>query len=218
MRSTITLFFLALATTLSAQQDFKTTTALFGDLRARQIGPAVMSGRVSCIEVNPKDPTTIFVGAAGGGVWRTTSAGGSLQPVFDDHPQSIGAIAVAPSNTKTVYVGTGEPWTRNSVSVGKGVYKSTDNGQSWKPIGLEDSERISDIAVHPEDENVLYVAAMGHLWDSNEERGVFKSTDGGTTWEKVLYLDADAGAANLEMDPNNPDVLYAAMWSHRRLP
>lgn len=202
---------------LSAQ-DFKTTTALFGDLRARQIGPAVMSGRVSCIEVNPQDPTTIFIGAAGGGVWRTTSAGGSLQPVFDDNPQSIGAIAVAPSNPNTVYVGTGEPWPRNSVSVGLGVYKSTDNGQQWKAIGLEKTERIADIAVHPEDENVLYVAAMGHLWDSNEERGVYKSTDGGTSWEKVLYLDEDAGAANLEMDPNNPDVLYAAMWSHRRLP
>lgn len=177
-----------------------------------------MSGRVSCIEVNPKDPTTIFIGAAGGGVWKTTSAGGSFQPVFDDHPQSIGAIAVAPSNTQTIYVGTGEPWPRNSVSIGMGMYKSTDNGQQWKPIGLDKTERIADIAVHPEDENVLYVAAMGHLWDSNEERGVFKSTDGGANWEKVLYLDEDAGAANLEMDPNNPDVLYAAMWSHRRLP
>ncbi len=217
MKNTFTLLLLVLGTCLNAQ-DFKTTTALFGDLRARQIGPAVMSGRISCIEVNPEDPTTIFIGAAGGGVWRTTSAGGSVQPVFDDHPQSIGAIAIAPSNTQTVYVGTGEPWPRNSVSVGKGIYKSTDNGQQWKPVGLENTERIADIAVHPEDENILYVAAMGHLWDSNEERGVFKSTDGGATWEKVLYLDADAGAANLEMDPNNPEVLYAAMWSHRRLP
>ena len=218
MRSAFTLLFLALLGTLSAQTEFKTTTTLFGDLRARQIGPAVMSGRVSCLEVNPQDPTNIYVGAGGGGVWRTTAGGPRLQPVFDDHPQSIGAIAVAASNPDIVYVGTGEPWPRNSVSVGKGVYKSTDKGQSWNPVGLENTERISDIAVHPEDPNVLYVAALGHLWAGNEERGVFKSTDGGATWEKSLYLDADAGAANLEMDPNNPDVIYAAMWSHRRLP
>ncbi len=217
MRTIFTLSFLLLGIGLSAQA-FKTSTALFGDLRARQIGPAVMSGRVSCIAVNPQDPTTIFIGAAGGGVWRTTSAGGAIQPVFDEHPQSIGAIAIAPSNPTTIYVGTGEPWTRNSVSIGKGVYKSTDNGQQWISIGLADSERIADIAVHPQDENVLYVAAMGHLWNSNEERGVFKSIDGGQNWEKVLYLDADAGAASLKMDPSNPEVLYAAMWSHRRLP
>ncbi len=218
MKQTITLLFLAFATTLSAQADFKTTTALFGDLRARQIGPAVMSGRISCLAVNPKDATTIFVGAAGGGVWRTTSSGGQVQPVFDDHTQSIGAIAIAPSNTDVVYVGTGEPWTRNSISVGTGIYKSTNNGSDWKAIGLEDTERIADIAVHPDNADVLYVAALGHLWDGNEERGVFKSTDGGTSWEKVLYIDEDTGAANLAMDPNNPDVLYAAMWSHRRLP
>ncbi len=217
MRTILTLLLLVLGAGLSAQ-DFTTTTALFGDLRARQIGPAVMSGRVSCIAVNPQDPTTIFIGAAGGGVWRTTTAGGALQPVFDEHPQSIGAIAIAPSQPQTIYVGTGEPWVRNSVSIGNGVYKSTDNGQQWTSIGLEDSERIADIAVHPKDANVLYVAAMGHLWDSNEERGVFKSVDGGQSWEKVLYLDADAGAASLKMDPNNPETLYAAMWSHRRLP
>ncbi|MCX8209571.1 MAG: hypothetical protein OTI34_00870 [Lewinella sp.] len=218
MRQIFTLILLAFVTVLSAQKEFKTTTALFGDLRARQIGPAVMSGRISCLAVNPKDATTIFIGAAGGGVWRTTSSGGQVQPVFDDHPQSIGAIAISPSNTDVVYVGTGEPWTRNSISVGAGVYKSTNNGSDWKAIGLENTERIADISVHPEDANVLYVAAMGHLWDSNEERGVFKSADGGTSWEKVLYIDEDTGAANLAMDPNNPDVLYAAMWSHRRLP
>ncbi len=218
MRQTFTLILLAFVTVLSAQKEFKTTTALFGDLRARQIGPAVMSGRISCLAVNPKDATTIFIGAAGGGVWRTTSSGGQVQPVFDDHPQSIGAIAISPSNTDVVYVGTGEPWTRNSISVGAGVYKSTNNGSDWKAIGLENTERIADISVHPEDANVLYVAAMGHLWDSNEERGVFKSADGGTSWEKVLYIDEDTGAANLAMDPNNPDVLYAAMLSPRRLP
>ncbi len=218
MKHTFTLLLLAFASALSAQSDFKTTTALFGDLRARQIGPAVMSGRVSCLAVNPDDAATIFIGAAGGGVWKTTSAGGQVQPVFDDYTQSIGAIAIAPSNTDVVYVGTGEPWPRNSVSVGTGIYRSSNNGVDWKPIGLDDSERIADISVHPENADVLYVAAMGHLWDANEERGVFKSSDGGKSWEKVLYIDEHTGAANLAMDPNNPDVLYAAMWSHRRLP
>ncbi len=217
MKTIATLFWILLITSIGAQ-DFTTTTALFGDLRARQIGPAVMSGRVSCLAINPQDPTTIFVGAAGGGVWRTTSAGGAFQPVFDEHPQSIGAIAIAASKPQTIYVGTGEPWTRNSVSIGNGMYKSTDNGQQWTAIGLEDSERIADIAVHPSNENILYVAALGHLWNSNETRGVFKSADGGESWEKVLYLDADAGAASLKMDPNKPEVLYASMWSHRRLP
>ena len=218
MRRLFTLLALACTLPLAAQQDFKTTTNLFGDLRARQIGPAVMSGRVSCLEVNPTDPTNIFVGAAGGGVWRTTSAGGNIEPVFDDHPQSIGAIAIAPSNTDVVYVGTGEPWPRNSVSIGQGMFKSTDNGRTWRPSGLENTERIADIAVHPDDPNILYVAALGHLWDSHPDRGVYKSTDGGLTYEKVLYIDEDTGAANLEMDPTNPDVLYAAMWSHRRRP
>ena len=209
---------LLLPLSLCAQTDFKTTTALFGDLRARQIGPAVMSGRVSCVEVNPDDPTTIFIGAAGGGIWKTTSGGGTLRPVFDDHTQSIGDIAIAPSNTDVVYVGTGEPWPRNSVSVGTGMYKSTDNGSKWTSIGLEDTERIADIAVHPADENTLYVAALGHLWDANEERGVYKSTDGGQTWTNVLYIDEHTGAASIAMDPKNPDVLYAAMWSFRRQP
>ena len=212
------LLLLCLPLGLSAQSDFTTTTALFGDLRARQIGPAVMSGRVSCLEVHPTDPATVFVGAGGGGVWRTTNGGGTLRPVFDDHTQSIGDIAIAPSNPKVIYVGTGEAWPRNSVSVGTGMYRSSDNGDKWTAIGLEDSERIADIAVHPEDENTLYVAALGHLWDANEQRGVFKSTDGGRTWTKCLYLDEDTGAASIAMDPTNPDVLYAAMWSFRRRP
>jgi photosystem II stability/assembly factor-like uncharacterized protein len=218
MKYTLTVLFLSCLSVLGAQKEFKTTTALFGDLRARQIGPAVMSGRVSCLAVNPQDPTNIFVGAAGGGVWRTTSAGGAFTPVFDDHTQSIGDIAVAASDPKVVYVGTGEPWPRNSVSVGTGMYKSTNGGIDWTPIGLENTERIADVLVHPEDANVVYVAALGHLWNSNEERGVYKSTDGGATWERILYIDEDTGAASLSMDPNNPDVLFAAMWSHRRQP
>lgn len=203
---------------LTAQTEFKTSTTLFGDLRARHIGPALMSGRVSCLAVSASDAATVYVGAAGGGVWKTTSAGGRLEPIFDDYTQSIGAIAIAPSDEEVVYVGTGEPWPRNSVSVGTGMYKSSDGGRRWQAIGLDDSERIAGIAVHPEDPNTVYVAALGPLWSPGEQRGVFKTTDGGASWSKVLYVDAHTGAANLSLDPNNPEILYVAMWSHRRYP
>lgn len=203
---------------LTAQDDFKTTTAMFGNLKARQIGPAVMSGRVSCLAVVPGEPEIAYIGAAGGGVWKTVSAGGQVRPIFDDHTQSIGAIAIAPSETETVWVGTGEPWPRNSVSIGTGLYKSTDGGEHWRPMGLDDSERIADIVIHPTNPDIVYVAALGHLWDSNEERGVFKTTDGGQSWEKVLYIDEHTGAADLSLDVNNPEVLYTAMWSFRRRP
>ena len=211
------LYGMAVVTAVQAQE-FSTTTALFGDLQARQIGPATMSGRVSCLAVDPTDANTVYVGAGGGGVWRTTDGGSSIQPVFDDYSQSIGAIALAPSNPKVVYVGTGEPWVRNSVSVGTGVYRSTDGGNRWQSLGLDSTERISGIVVHPEDENVVYVAALGPLWSDGSQRGVFKTTDGGQTWQRVLYLDESTGAASISMDPERPDVLFVGMWSHRRTP
>ncbi len=212
------LFFLATLPALLAQADFETTTALFGDLRARLIGPATMSGRVTCLAVDPTDETTVYVGSAGGGIWKTTNAGATLDPVFDDHTQSIGAIAVAPSDPQTVYVGTGEPWPRNSVSIGEGMYRSTDGGRRWEAIGLPASERIAAIVVHPQDPQTVFVAALGPLWSDGEERGVYRSTDGGANWERVLYIDASTGAADLSLDPNDPDVLFASMWSHRRTP
>ena len=208
---------LALSCALTAQ-DFETTTALFGDLQARQIGPATMSGRVSCLAVDPTDANTVYIGAGGGGIWRTTNGGADVQPVFDDYSQSIGALAVAPSAPKTLYAGTGEAWTRNSVSVGTGMYKSTDGGNRWSPIGLDSTERIAAIAVHPEDANVVYVAALGPLWSDGSQRGVFKTTDGGQHWERILYLNEHTGAASLSMDPNDPERLFVAMWSHRRYP
>ena len=208
-----------MALALSGQaQDFVTTTALFGDLQARQIGPATMSGRVSCLAVDPTDANTIYIGAGGGGVWKTTNGGSTVTPVFDDYSQSIGAVALAPSDPQTVYVGTGEAWVRNSVSVGTGVYRSTDGGVRWELLGLDSTERISGIVVHPEDANVVYVAALGPLWSDGSQRGVFKTTNGGQTWEKVLYLDESTGAASISMDPERPDVLFVAMWSHRRTP
>ena len=203
---------------LLGAQDFETTTALFGDLQARQIGPATMSGRVSCLTVDPTDANVIYVGAGGGGIWKTTNGGATVQPVFDDYSQSIGAIAVAPSAPKTLYAGTGEPWTRNSVSVGTGVYKSTDGGTRWQPIGLDSSERIAGIVVHPADPNTVYVAALGPLWSDGTQRGVYKTTDGGSNWARVLYLNESTGAASITMDPTDPDRLFVAMWSHRRYP
>ena len=203
---------------LNAQAKFPKGKALFGGLRARQIGPATMSGRISSIAVVDDQPEVIYIGAAGGGVWKTVTGGTTFRPIFDEHTQSIGKITIDPSNPETVWVGTGEPWVRNSVSVGTGIYKSTNGGTNWKSMGLENSERIGDIIVHPENSDIVYVAVLGHLWDANEERGVFKTIDGGQNWEKVLYLDADTGCTDLAIDPDNPDVLYASMWSYRRLP
>ena len=194
------------------------STSLLEGLRARQIGPAVMSGRVSCLAVDPTDAKLMLVGTASGGIWRSSTGGTTVRPVFDDHTQSIGALAFAPSAPDTVYAGTGEPWTRNSVSVGTGMYRSVDRGNSWAPIGLDSTERIARVVVHPADPGVVYVAALGPLWSDGAQRGVFKSTDAGATWRRVLYLNEHTGAADLALDPSDPDVLYAAMWSHRRRP
>ena len=155
----------------------------FGGLEARSIGPAVMGGRIAAIDAVPQYPLTIYVGAAGGGVWRSTDGGVAWKPVFDDNVQSIGAIAIDPKNPKTVWVGTGESWTRNSTSVGDGLYKTTDGGDSWQRVGLENSERIARVQVSPADGNTVWVCATGHLWDSHPDRGVFKTTDGGKTWK-----------------------------------
>lgn len=192
--------------------------ALLGSMSARHIGPATTSGRVSTIAGVNAEPTTFYVGTAGGGVWKTTSSGASFRPIFDDYSQSIGKITIDQNNPDTVWVGTGEVWVRNSVSVGTGIYKSTDGGTTWQFKGLPESERISDIIIHPKDPNTVYVGVMGHLWDANAERGVYKTTDGGDTWEKVLYLDDNTGVSDLDIDPNDPSILYAAMWSHRRYP
>jgi photosystem II stability/assembly factor-like uncharacterized protein len=190
----------------------------FGGLEARSIGPAVMGGRIAAIDAVPQAPLTIYVGAAGGGVWRSTDGGVAWKPVFDDHVQSIGAITIDPKNPKTVWVGTGESWTRNSTSVGDGLYKSTDGGDSWQRVGLENSERIARIQVSPADGNTVWACATGHLWDSHPDRGVYKTTDGGKTWKKVLYVDSDTGCSDIAVDPQDPSILYAGMWQFRRTP
>jgi len=190
----------------------------FGGLRARAIGPAVMGGRIAAIDAVATDQVTVYVGASGGGLWKSTDAGVNFEPVFDDYIQSIGAVRVDPSNPRTVWVGTGEPWTRNSVGLGKGIYKTTDGSENWKLMGLENTERIGAIRIDPTDGKTVYVAALGHLWNANEERGVYKTTDGGDTWKRILYVDENTGCADLDIDPQNPAVIYAAMWQFRRSP
>ena len=195
-----------------------TTEAAVGGLTARNLGPAVMSGRIAALDAVPGPPITIWVGAASGGVWKSIDGGLNFKPVFDDHIQSIGALKVDPQNSETVWVGTGEPWTRNTVSVGDGVYKTNDGGKTWQHMGLADTERISTIRIDPTDSNTIWVCATGHLWNANEERGVFKTTDGGENWEKVLYVDEDTGCADIDIDPQEPGIVYAAMWQYRRWP
>ena len=207
---------LALPAITAAQVQVESAT--FGGLRARSIGPAVMSGRIAAIDAVPEYPLTVYVGSATGGVWRSRDGGVRFEPIFDDYTMSIGAIRVDPSNPDIVWVGTGETWTRNSVSVGTGVYKTTDGGGTWQHMGLADSERIARIVVNPMDGNTVYVCATGHLWNANEERGVFRTTDGGETWEKVLYIDENTGCSDLSMDPHAPNVIFAGMWEFRRWP
>lgn len=186
---------------------------------ARNIGSAAMSGRISALAaVKDGGRTTIFVGAASGGVWKSIDSGTTFKPVFDGQPaQSIGAIAIDPSNPKTVWVGTGESWTRNSVSIGDGIYRSTDQGETWTHMGLPASERITKIVVHPRNGNVVYACVPGKLWSDSTERGLYKTTDGGKTWTLALRgANASTGCSGISMDPRNPEVLLAGMWDFRR--
>jgi photosystem II stability/assembly factor-like uncharacterized protein len=188
-------------------------------LTARNIGSATMSGRISAVDaVDESGKITVFVGSASGGVWKSINGGTTFKPVFDrEAVQSIGAVTIDPSNHKTVWVGTGESWTRNSVSIGNGVYKSTDGGENWTNVGLKDSEHIARIVVDAADGNTVYACATGHLWNDNDERGVYRTTDGGTTWKKVLAgANAATGCAMLSANPQEPKTVYAAMWDFRR--
>ncbi len=190
----------------------------FGMMEARALGPGTMSGRISAIEGVADDPKIIYVGSAGGGIWKTTNGGASFKPIFDKYCQSIGAIAIDPKNSKVVYAGTGESNMRNSVSIGDGLYKSTDAGDNWVKIGLDSTEHIARIVVDPKNSNTIYVAAPGPLWSDSKHRGLYKSTDGGKTWDKILYINEKAGCAEVILDPTNSDIIYASTWEFRRLP
>jgi photosystem II stability/assembly factor-like uncharacterized protein len=192
---------------------------LFGMMDARALGPGTMSGRITAIEgVNNDEGKTIYVGTAGGGIWKSTSAGAAYRPIFDKYCQSIGTLAINQSNPNTIYVGTGESNMRNSVSIGNGLYKTTDGGDNWKLIGLDSTEHISKIIIDPKNTETIYVAVPGALWSNSKHRGLYKSTNGGTSFEKILYVNDKTGCADILIDPNNPNILFASMWEFRRQP
>ncbi len=209
----VVLLFLA-AMPLYSQIDSK----LFNQMRWRLIGP-FRGGRVLAVAGVPGNPRVYYFGAAAGGVWKTTDGGESWVPIFDDQPvSSIGALAVAPTNPDIVYVGTGEACIRNDISYGDGIYKSTDGGKTWKNVGLKDTRHIGRVLVHPKNPDVVYVAALGHAYGPNPERGIFRSTDGGRTWQKILYKDEKTGGIDISFAPGNPQVLFAALWEASRSP
>ena len=206
----------ATASVAAQQMDAEAATAA---LEWRQIGPTIMGGRVADLAVNEKDPAVFYVGTATGGLWKTENGGTTFSSLFDDQPTaSVGDVTLAPSNPNVVWVGSGEPQNRQSSPWGMGVFRSTDAGRTWTHLGLDNTHHISRIQVHPRDPDMAYVAAVGHLWGANPERGVFRTTDGGETWENVLFVDEHTGAIDLVMDPSDPKTLFAAMYQRQRAP
>jgi photosystem II stability/assembly factor-like uncharacterized protein len=215
MRKLIYLVLFLLAASAQAAVD----PALLAGMKARSIGPAGMSGRVPALAAVESNPNIVYVGSAAGGVWKSTNGGVTWTPLFDDQAvASIGAVAIYQANPDIVWVGTGEGNPRNSASVGNGVYRSLDGGKTWTHLGLEKTERIYRIVLHPANPDVAWVSAMGQEWGENPDRGVFKTEDGGKTWSKVLYVDQRTGASDLVIDPRNPNKLFASMWQYRRWP
>ncbi|MEM9667350.1 MAG: hypothetical protein AAF950_00365 [Pseudomonadota bacterium] len=193
--------------------------SMFAGMKARLVGPATMSGRIAAVDSVADNPNFIVAGASTGGVWISENGGLNWTPVFDDQPvASIGAVAINQQNPDIIWVGTGEGNVRNSTSVGGGVYKSLNGGDTWEYVGLRESERIHRIALHPTDPDTAYIAALGPLWSDGETRGLFRTTDGGETWEKILYVDERTGATDIRMVPGNPNKLFAGMWEFRRQP
>jgi len=208
----------ALPARMAAQEAAFDSDTISG-LGSRNIGSAAMSGRIAAVTAVKEDGRlTVYVGAASGGVWKSVNGGTTYKPVFDKQPvQSIGAIAIDPQAPKTVWVGTGESWTRNSVSVGDGIYKSTDGGENWNNVGLHDSERIAKILIDPKDGNIVYACVPGKLWSDSDERGVYKTTDGGKTWNKILKgMNPSTGCSMISMSSQDSKTLFAGMWDFRR--
>src|SRR6266542_5836760 len=213
MRRLLLLFFL-LATTATAQLDPK----LFQELRWRSIGPFRGGRTVAAVGI-ASQPNVFYIGVNNGGVWRTDDFGRTWKPLFDDQPTgSIGAIALAPSDPNVIYVGSGEGLQRPDLSVGDGVYRSGDGGKTWRHLGLPDGQQIPALLVDPRDPNRVFAAVLGHPYGPNEERGIFRSSDGGESWEKVLYKDENTGGMDVAFDPASSQTVLAVLWSARQAP
>ncbi len=192
---------------------------VFKDWKPRNIGPASMSGRVTTIDAEVANPNHIWIGAASGGVWKTSNAGVSWTPVFDEQPiLNIGALAIQQSNPSVVWVGTGEGNPRNSISIGEGIYKTMDAGRTWKRMGLEQTRNIHRVIIDPTNPNTVYAGAIGNPYGQSKHRGVYKTTDGGDTWNQILFTNDTSGPGDMIMDPSNPNKLFVAMWHHYRNP
>jgi hypothetical protein len=206
------------ATRAGAQQASQIDPRMYGEMRWRMIGPHRASRTKAAVGI-PDQPNVFYIGAVDGGVWKTNDFGRTWTPIFDDQPSgSIGAIAIASSNPNVIYVGSGEGLQRPDLSTGDGIYKSTDGGKTWTHLGLRDGQQIPQIVVDPKNPDRLFVAVLGHPYGPNAERGLFRSTDGGKTFEKVLYKDENTGAIDVVMDPADPNTIYAALWEARQGP
>jgi hypothetical protein len=216
MKYLISSFLLLFTIQINAQ---KLDLTLVKNLEPREIGPSGMSGRITAIDVVTSNPDIMYAGSASGGLWKSTSGGVKWEPIFEDQPTaSIGAVAIQQSNPSVIWVGTGEGNPRNSLNGGYGIYKSLDGGKSWQSMGLENTRHIHRVVIDPTNPNIVYAGAIGSPWGEHPERGVFKTIDGGKTWKKVLFVNNKTGAADLIMDPSNPNKLMAAMWEHKRDP
>src|SRR5207302_363485 len=202
----------------AAAQPSHIDESLFGAMRWRQVGP-FRGGRVLAVTGVPGEPNVFYFGAASGGVWKSTDAGANWTPIFDHEPvASIGSIDVAASDHNIIYVGSGEACIRGNITYGNGGYKSMDGGKTWKNIGLKDTRHIGAVVIDPRNPNIVLVAALGHAYGPNDERGVFRTTDGGATWQKVLFKDNKTGAIDVVFDPHNSNTLFASLWQVYRTP
>jgi len=214
------LYVVLLITVISSlQAQVSLNSSYYQVMSARALGPSTMSGRISAIEgITADNQLNLYVGTAGGGIWKSQNGGQSFSPIFDKYCQSIGALAIEPGNAKVVYAGTGESNMRNSVSIGDGLYKTTDGGNNWQKIGLDSTEHISKIIIDPSDKKTIYVAAPGALWSNSTHRGLYKSTDAGKTWHKILYVNDETGCADIIVHPTKPNIILASFWQFRRKP
>jgi photosystem II stability/assembly factor-like uncharacterized protein len=191
----------------------------FSNWKPRAVGPAGMSGRITTIDALAENPDFIVVGSASGGVWKTINGGGEWTPLFDEQATlNIGSVAIQQNNPSVMWVGTGEGNPRNSLNIGEGIFKTIDGGKSWKKMGLEKTMNIHRILINPTNTDVVYAGAIGNPYAEHPDRGVYKTTDGGNSWEKILYTNDTSGVGDMVMDPSNPNKLFAAMYQHRRTP